>query len=492
FHNMDAWDKNYYDIADGKYHLKEFIESGKKLFGGDDVVCVWPTWPTLGLDQRNQFNLFEDLPGGLPAMKKQAEISRTLGTKFFICYNPWDEGTDKENHYDGLSYLIKGTTADGVVLDTKAEAGKAIQNSADRVRKGVIMYSEGMAVPKDMTGIVAGRVHNALYYPPMLNLNKLIKPEFTIYRVTEINKEKIQREYATSFFNGYGTEINIMSAGKPDWVDGQYQYLGRTSRILRENSENFVHKGYTPLIPTTCDSIWANKWAYLDKTIYTVYSIIPQGYKGYLFEVQPQRGKHFVDLWHHKLLQPCNINNKWLIGAEADGFNVFDLGTNNEGNVDCIAQLPEILSASIDGDQINITTTQTQGEIRLWMGHPDYAKEPMKLKAVNQTLSMHRNFGRFEGDFIVQYFEGNVLKDETIVTLPAGRPRRISIVQKTIIAKSAPFRMTKVPAGKYTFKSTWGDEFIRYPDQDEGKTFIMPPFWMDIYPVTNSDFKKFM
>jgi hypothetical protein len=54
------------------------------------------------------------------------------------------------------------------------------------------MYSEGMAIPKDMPGIVAGRVHNALYYPPMLNLNKFIKPEFAIFRVAEQFKE--QRE----------------------------------------------------------------------------------------------------------------------------------------------------------------------------------------------------------------------------------------------------------------------------------------------------------
>jgi hypothetical protein len=43
------------------------------------------------------------------------------------------------------------------------------------------MYPEGMAVPKDMPGIIAGRVHNAIYYSPELNLNKLIKPDFSIF-----------------------------------------------------------------------------------------------------------------------------------------------------------------------------------------------------------------------------------------------------------------------------------------------------------------------
>lgn len=492
FHLMDAWDKNYYDITDGKYHLKEFLEHGKKLYGGDDVVGVWPTWPTLGLDQRNQFDLFDDLPGGLAAMKKQAEICRSLGARFFICYNPWDESTNFQNHFKGLSWLIKETTSDGVVLDCKAEAGNELQNAADRVRKGVIMYSEGMSVPKNMTGIASGRVHNALEYPPMLNLNKLIKPEFTIYRVAEIKFGKIQREYATSFFNGYGTEVNIMGAGKPDWVDEQYKYLGRTTRILRENTHNFVNRGFTPLLPVTADNIWVNKWAYSDKVIYTIYSIIPQGYKGTLFEVEPAAGKHLVDIWHHRLLQPVKQDGKWMVAAETQSFDASDLGTNNEGNVDCIAQLPEILSASINGDELKITSTQSRGEIRVWTGNPDYAKEPLILPARNQTLSMQKYFGRFEGNFIIQYMLDGILQDETIVTLETGTPRRVSSVQKTKPADSAPVDMVKVPGGSYKFKTTFGDEFIKYPRQDEGKIVTLPSFWMDIYPVTNVQFNQFL
>ena len=79
-----------------------------------------------------------------------------------------------------------GKWKDGMVLDTKGESIKELQDAADKVRPGVIMYSEGMAVPKDMPGIPSGRVHNALYYAPMLNLNKLIKPEFAIFRVAEL------------------------------------------------------------------------------------------------------------------------------------------------------------------------------------------------------------------------------------------------------------------------------------------------------------------
>ena len=81
-HLLQAWDHKLYDYKSNTYQLSKFIEKGKQLYGGDDVIGIWPTWPSLGLDQRNQFDLFRDLPGGLPRIKKLANETRKLGLKF--------------------------------------------------------------------------------------------------------------------------------------------------------------------------------------------------------------------------------------------------------------------------------------------------------------------------------------------------------------------------------------------------------------------------
>jgi gamma-glutamyl hercynylcysteine S-oxide synthase len=491
-HIMMTWDKFYYDYKDGKFHLNEFVQRGKKLYGGDDVISIWPTWPTLGLDQRNQFDLFQDLPGGTKKIHQLSDELHRQNIRFFVCYNPWDESTRSENHFGGISDLIAATAADGVVLDTKAEASKELQQSADKVRKGVIMYSEGMAVPKDMAGIPSGRVHNALYYAPMLNLNKLIKPEFAIYRVAELFKEPIQREFATSFFNGYGTEINIMAPGQPDWAEEQYKYLGRTTRILRENTNNFTSRNWEPLIPTSTDSIWVNKWPQDGKIIYTIYSIRPSGYKGQLFRVQPAASQHFVDLWHHRLVQPIEQNGEWWINAETDAFNQAFLGTNNEGEVDCIAQLPELINAKRNGDMLTIQTVQKGTELRIWAGKLDYAKNPLVLKPGKNEISLSKYFDRFEGDFIIQLMDKGILLDENIITIQRGEARRISQAEKTATVTNAPTGMVKIPAGKFTFKATNGDEFIPYPKQDVDSSFNMQSYYMDKFPVTNAQYKKFV
>jgi iron(II)-dependent oxidoreductase len=489
-HLLMGWDKSYYDAASGRFTLPDFVRNGKHLFGGDEVVCLWPTWPTLGLDQRNQFDMYRDLPGGLPALRQLADTLRAMGTKFFIAYNPWDESTRAEGHLQGLEYLIRETGADGVVLDTKGESSRELQQAADKVKTGVVMYSEGMAVPKDMPGIVSGRVHNALYYPPMLNLNKLIKPDFAIFRVAEVYKEPIRREYATSFFNGYGTEINQFAPGHPDWEEDQYQFLGRTSMILRQNSANFTSHSFTPLIPTTADNIWVNAWPAEEKTIYTIYSTLPEGFNAPLFRIEPKKGFHFVDLWNHEEISPIKQGPAYWLKADVEGFSKKWLGTNNEGAVGCIAQLPELLNVKRVGATLRFEA-QATATVKIWAGLPGYGKEFYQSKVAVGTVNLQEEFGSYEGKIVVQAFIRDELLDEVILEIKSGEPVLISSIAKTKHAEKTPMGMVKIPVGQFIWKTTHGDDFIRYPEQ-QVDTLTMSSFYMDKHPVTNKQFKEFL
>jgi iron(II)-dependent oxidoreductase len=476
-HLIMAWDKFYYDS--GRISLDRFNKRGKELYGGDDVIGIWPTWPTLGLDQRNQFDMYRDLPGGNAGLKKAFAVA---GPKLFLAYNPWDESTRKERHLSGLKDLLRETNADGVVLDTRGESSKELQAAADSVKPGVIMYSEGMAVPKDMQYIVSGRVHNALYYVPMLNLNKFIKPDFAIFRVAELYKEKIRREFSLSLFNGYGTELNIFAPGQPSWVTEQYRYLGRTSMVLRQNSANFHSGIYTPLVPVNRDSVWVNEWSTGKKTIWTIYSVVPSGVKDAEFRIEEKNGTHLVDIWHHKELSGAYANT--------DAFNMADLGTNNEGAVDVVAQFPELIKAHLNGDELNVDAKD--GDILIWAGLPEYGKEPFRMKAGQRRFSVTSLFGRYEGDIVIQLMKNDELVDERVLTITPGTARRVSRVVKTGAASSVPEGMVKIPEGRFLFRVTNGDAFIPYPVQDLDSGFSMPAYYMDKYPVTNRQFRAFL
>ena len=491
-HLIMTWDqRNFYDRYTGKYQLKKFIKKGKRLYGGDDVIGIWPTWPVLGLDQRNQWDMYRNLPGSLKKQRELAEMARSYGTKYFISYNPWDNSTRAENQMKGMATLIQKMQVDGVVLDTRGSSSVALQHAADSVRSGVVMYSEGMAVPKNMQEIVAGRVHNALYYPPMLNLNKFIKPEFAIFRVAQIYLERIRREFALSFFNGYGTEINLFHPGTPSWVDQEYKFLGQTARILRENTSNFLQNGYTPLIPTLHDSIFVNKWPDNGKTVYTVYSVIPQGFLGPLFPINPEKGYHFVDLWNHQEVMPDTVDGKIYAPVDVGAFNKKWLGTNNEGAVGAIAKLPAVLHTRLIGDRL---TLEAQGgdSIKIWAGRPEYEKSPVVFNTKKRTIHLLRHFGVFEGKFVVQLFKNKELLDERVVQINPGKPRLASKVVKTKLADHTPKGMVKIPAGSFTMKVTQGDQFIPYPTGGYPKKMSFHSFYMDRHPVTNAQFKKFI
>jgi formylglycine-generating enzyme required for sulfatase activity len=489
-HLMMGWDKEVYDPRKGRYVLPDFAARSKHLYGGDEVLCIWPTWPTLGLDPRNQFDLYRDLPGGLPELRRVSDTLRTMGSRFFIAYNPWDESTRSEGHLSGLEHLLRGTGADGVVLDTKGESSRELQEAADKVRNGIVMYSEGMAVPKDMPGIVAGRVHNALYYPPPLNLNKFIRPDFAIFRVTEVFKEPIRREYATAFFNGYGTEINQFAAGHPAWEEEQYRFLGRTSRILRENTDLFT-RAFTPLLPTLRDTVWVNRWGDSDKVLYTIYSARSEGLQGPLFEVKSEAGYHFTDLWNGRELEPIRIKDKTYLEVTIEGFDPRWLGTNNEGSVGCVGRFRNLLRIYASENRIMIEADEGD-EIRIWKGLPAYSSAYRSLTPGRHSLLLADLWDRSDGQLVVQLFDKGLLIDQRGYEFPSGEPHLVSETHKTAAASKTPAGMVAIPAGRFTMRFTQGDNFIRYPGDGQGAALEMPSYFMDKHPVTNAQFNDFL
>jgi formylglycine-generating enzyme required for sulfatase activity len=491
-HLIMAWDEYFYDAGKGGYTLQEFLERGEGWYGGDHFIGIWPTWPILGLDQRNQWDLFRDLPGGLSRLKELSHQVQDNGTAFFIAYNPWDTDTRNEGHYSGMAAMIEAMDANGVVLDTRGSSSEPLQRAADSVKSGVVMYSEGMAVPKDMQNIVAGRVHNALYYPPMLNLNKFIKPDFSIFRVAELRYERIRREYALSLFNGYGTELNIYRAGRPAWIEEDYALLGKTSRILIENSSAFNDYGYTPLIPTLKDDIWVNRWETENKTLYTIFSLIPEGSLEPLFRADSEPGYHYIDLWNHENATLDSIDGLEYVVVDTEPFHQKYLGTNNEGAVSVIARFPELINFNLEQvDRLTVSAVKGQ-EIRLWAGDPSHNNHVVNLPVTGKEVNLTDLFGSYEGKYVLQLMDDGELLDEQVFEIPVSTPRLVSHSGKSQTSGKTPEGMVFIPAGTMFWETDQGDDFVPYPKYDEGKQLTFDEFYMDEFPVTNIQFFEFL
>jgi formylglycine-generating enzyme required for sulfatase activity len=488
-----AWDREFYDRSAGTYTYPDELKKWNEQFGYIDVYGIWPTWPRLGLDERNQWDMYRQLPGGTAQLRSFARLSRQYKTKFFIAYNPWDNSTRKEDHLKGMAKLIEETDADGVVLDTRGSSSYELQAAADSVKKGVVMFSEGMAVTRDMPGIIAGRVHNAIYYSPELNLNKLIKPDFSIFRVCDVGEDNNHREIAIAFFNGYGTELNLFRpGGRDDNYRSDLDFLAHTTFILRQNNDAFLDQNWTPFIPAVSDNVYVNMWNAGDKTIYTVLNMNPAGTRGKLFRVNKKAGTHFVSLWRHSAIIPVEEGGMNYVSVDTPGWDPALSGTRKEGSVDCIAQLPDLLKAKLKYDSLSLSRPG-DGQVIIWKGDPSYGTQKFEIRFKNDTtFRVTSLLGYYEGKIVIQFIEKNLLRDEAVVELKGGNPWLVTRVNKTKPATETPPEMVLVPKAGITYSLTTDEEFIVYPGVNKPVTATIDSFLIDRYPVTNEQFYQFL
>jgi gamma-glutamyl hercynylcysteine S-oxide synthase len=489
-----AWDREFYDRLTGRYNYGDFLKKQIATFGKIDAFVLWPTWPRLGLDQRNQWDLYSDLPGGTGQLRNFSRLSRPYGTRLFIAYNPWDNSTRPENHFKGLARMISETEADGVVLDTYGSTSTRLREAVDSVRKGVIMYSEAMALPKDMPGILTGRVHNAIFLSPELNLNKLIKPDISIFRVCDVGEDIIHREMAIAFFNGYGTELHMgRPGGRNENFNSDREFLARTTFILRQNNDAFLDQNWTPMVETTSDNIFVNRWNSGTKTIYTILNMRAEGFSGDLFKIDPAEGKHYVSLWNHENIKSGSPGGSLYLPVRTDSWLAAYSGTRREGSVDCIAGFPDILKSEFYGDSISVCAPG-EGKVIVWKGNPSYSSVSKEFNIKKDTVFNIKDlFGYYEGKIVIQLVDGKILHDENIITVKGGKPWLISKATRTGRAVNTVSDMVLVPGTKFSCNvgTVEYEDFILYPDVS-GHEIKIDSFLIDRYPVTNARYLEFL
>ena len=136
-------DLTFYDPEAGAFQVDSLLDHGQSEFGGYDSLVLWHAYPRIGFDQRNQFDFYRDMPGGLPGLRTLSRQLHNRGVKVFINYNPWDTGTRREGKpdLDVLAEIIQAIEADGIFLDTMKQA-EAFRGKLDEMRPGVVLESE--------------------------------------------------------------------------------------------------------------------------------------------------------------------------------------------------------------------------------------------------------------------------------------------------------------------------------------------------------------
>jgi len=81
---MMIHDRYFYDPGPGRYTVDRDLEDVEKRYGGIDSVLIWQDYPNIGIDNRNQYDLLRDMPGGLGGLKQMVADFHTWSGGYLV------------------------------------------------------------------------------------------------------------------------------------------------------------------------------------------------------------------------------------------------------------------------------------------------------------------------------------------------------------------------------------------------------------------------
>jgi formylglycine-generating enzyme required for sulfatase activity len=337
-HFTFVYDRSFYDPDTGRYQLQTFLDDGQKEFGGYDVMLLWQGYPRLGVDQRNQFDFYRDMPRGLRAIRDLVQQAHRRGTKVFVDYNPWDQGTRREAKADeeSLADLAAATGIDGIFLDTLSGGSQLLHEKLEAVRPGISLCPEDNPDIPEL-GLCSGSWAQWVgkdFGPAALDNRKWIEPRHMRWQIDRWNTDH-QEEIRRAFFNGSGIIVweNVLGTYIP-WRRADRHFWRRASAILHRYSEIFASENWDPFYPTvtpgTTESatVYCNRWTTDGIELFTFLigrepggsastrATKPLGLP--LVELPAREGWGYYDLWHGTAAKSVEAGDKVRLSVEID------------------------------------------------------------------------------------------------------------------------------------------------------------------------------
>ncbi len=304
-HFTFMYDRAFYDPAKG-YRLDTFLADGAREFGGYDIVVLWQGYPRLGVDPRNQFDMYRDMPGGLAGLRALVGQAHARGVKVFIDYNPWDQGTRHEDvpDEDALARIVEAMDVDGIFLDTMSATSATLRARLDLARRGVALAPEGhpeIAQIAMLSLSWAQGLDDA--DPPGLLHLKWLEPRHMQHQIRRWDLTH-RGEIESAFLNGSGMLVweNIFGTWNP-WSREDRALWRRAAAVLRHFRASFARDDFEPFVPTLADGVYAHKWPAGGITLWTLLNRGAAKRSAPLLDISCDAGTRLFDLWHGEELQ---------------------------------------------------------------------------------------------------------------------------------------------------------------------------------------------
>lgn len=383
------WDSKFWDNEKGEYLVDSYCQTMKKEFGGIQSVVLWHSYPNIGIDERNQFEMLRSMPGGMMGLKQVVDDFHRCGVKVFITYNPWDLDTHrpKNNDFIELANAINESGADGIYLDTwKSSKGvisifeveNSIRDEVKKLGKSIAFATEILPDLKDLYGTDAltsswGQEIHPFNYTD-LSHQKWLMPEHKQHYIKRMAKER-KPLLAHAWINGQGIQLweNIFGTMNL-WSAHHRKILRKMNAIWQQFGNMYLTDDWNPFIPLQKVEIVASQWILGNNTITNFVDTV-KSKNSVQFEVGNKEAKYY-DLWNGQELELTEVNGKYFVEIVVNDFG-------------CLLQTNE------NNQKINNLLTIQQQETHTPLHCPDGYSQELSLKEplkYNYTLSANASF----------------------------------------------------------------------------------------------------
>ena len=317
------YDRSFWDPDRNRYCVDELCGAAEKEFGGFDSVVLWHDYPRIGADDRNQFDFFRHMPGGLPGLRNVVDEFHRRDVKVFIPYMPWDIGTRRESVPDevALSEVVRAIDADGIFLDTMRESPGRLRSEVDAAKPGVAFEPEGHPEIREMQRCSGSW---AQWLQPFTGIGvlhlKWLEPRHMQHQIRRWDTSH-QQELAAAWLNGSGIMVweNIFGSFNP-WNAEDRAALRRMAPVWRHFAALLSEGEWLPCFPTGQQNVFASCWQ--DEKV-RLWTWMRQEDKladaAPLLELE-DRGEQFYDLWRGVPIESIRVGDRLHLPVSADRF----------------------------------------------------------------------------------------------------------------------------------------------------------------------------
>jgi hypothetical protein len=286
------WDETLYDHERGVFTVDTYLDAAERDFGGFDGVVLWHAYPVIGIDARDQFDLYREVP----ELPEVVAAFHRRGVKVFVTWYPWED-LPQDKAIAELADLVARLGADGVFLDTLKEGAGDLRTALDAVRPGLLLEGESK--------VPLARVHDhemswAQWFAdsavPGVLRAKWFERRHVLHHTRRWHRDHLD-ELHSAWLNGCGMLVweNVFGVWV-GWSERDRAVLRVMRRVQAGRAAWLTAEDWTPLadgVPGV--PVYASRWVHDGQPLWTVANRGP-AYDGPWLVTAERPGHRWYDL----------------------------------------------------------------------------------------------------------------------------------------------------------------------------------------------------